>query len=75
MTVEEATEDVISVQLPRIQELMEKGELNVENIDVFCDKGIYEVEESRRILQAGVKAGLAINFHGDELKPVKAAEV
>ncbi|XP_071491307.1 probable imidazolonepropionase [Diadema antillarum] len=75
MTVEEATQDVIDVQLPRIKELMEKGELKVENIDVFCDKGIFEVEETRRILEAGTKMGMAINFHGDELHPVRAAEL
>eukprot|EP00057_Strongylocentrotus_purpuratus_P034859 XP_796824.3 PREDICTED: probable imidazolonepropionase [Strongylocentrotus purpuratus] len=75
MTVEEATQDVIKVQIPKIQELMSKGELQVENIDVFCDKGLFEAEETKSILEAGVRAGLAINIHGDELHYVQAAEL
>ena len=27
------------------------GEMNVENIDVFCEKGVFEVEHSQRILE------------------------
>ena len=27
------------------------GEMNVENIDVFCEKGVFEVEDSQRILE------------------------
>ena len=42
---------------------------------MFCEKGVFGLEETRRILQAGKAAGLAINFHGDELHPMKAAEV
>ncbi|XP_041457895.1 probable imidazolonepropionase isoform X2 [Lytechinus variegatus] len=75
MTVQEATQDIINVQIPRIQELMNKGDLQVENIDVFCDKGLFEVEETKSILEAGMKAGMAINIHGDELHYVKAAEL
>ena len=41
--------------------------IRVENIDVFCEKGVYELDDSRRILEAGMKHGLALNFHGEEL--------
>ena len=27
------------------------GEMNVENIDVFCEKGVFEVEHSQKILE------------------------
>ena len=74
-TVEEATNDVINHQIPKLQELMKHNEITVDNIDVFCEKGVFGVEETRRILEAGKAAGLAINFHGDELHPMKAAEV
>ncbi|XP_002742372.1 putative imidazolonepropionase [Saccoglossus kowalevskii] len=74
-TAEEATEDVISVQLPQIVELMKNGELQVDNIDVFCEKGVFNTEQTKKILNAGVEAGLAINFHGDELHPTKSAEL
>lgn len=54
---------------------MDKGELQVENIDVFCEEGVFNVEQSRKILQAGKDAGLNINFHGDELHPLDGAKV
>ena len=54
---------------------MKNNELTVDNIDVFCEKGVFGVEDTRKILEAGKSAGLAINFHGDELHPMKAAEV
>ncbi|XP_019625373.1 PREDICTED: probable imidazolonepropionase [Branchiostoma belcheri] len=74
-TMEQATDDVINVQLPRLRELMKSGDLEVDNIDVFCEKGVFDVDSTRRILQAGVETGLAINFHGDELHPMNSAEL
>merc|ERR1719468_232843 len=44
MSAEEATKDVIANQ---------NKELNVENIDVFCEKGVFELDDSRKILTAG----------------------
>ena len=74
-TIEEATDDVINVQIPKIKELNQKKELTVENIDVFCEKGVFDTDSTRKILQAGIESGLAINFHGDELHPMKSGEV
>ena len=54
---------------------MKNKELTVENIDVFCERGVFGIEETKKILQAGKSAGLTVNFHGDELHPMKAAEV
>ncbi|XP_065067101.1 probable imidazolonepropionase [Rhopilema esculentum] len=74
-TMEEATDDVINVQIPKIKELNQKKELSVENIDVFCEKGVFDTDSTRKILQAGIEAGLAINFHGDELHPMQSGEL
>lgn len=41
--------------------------------DVWCDKGIYTVEESRRLLEAGKRHGLAPKLHADELGDAGAA--
>lgn len=41
--------------------------------DVWCDKGIYSVEEARRLLEAGKRHGLAPKLHADELGDVGAA--
>jgi len=74
-TAAEATIDVIEKQLPAVLKLKEEGEMNVENIDVFCEKGVFEVEHSQRILEAGKAAGFRVNFHGDELNPLGGAEM
>ena len=36
-------------------------------IDVFCDKGFFTVEETDRILMAGIKYGLRPKLHANEL--------
>ncbi len=36
-------------------------------IDVFCDKGFFTVEETERILMAGIKHGLRPKIHANEL--------
>ncbi len=41
--------------------------------DVFCDRGVFTVEESRRILIRGRECGLGIKLHADELADVGAA--
>ena len=74
-TAQEATTDVVDVQLPRLQQLMDNGQLHVDNIDVFCEQGVFSVEQTRRILTAGTNMGLAINFHGEELHRLNSAEV
>jgi imidazolonepropionase len=35
--------------------------------DVFCEQGVFTVEESRRILQAAAAHGLKLRIHADEL--------
>lgn len=44
--------------------------INPEFIDVFCEKGVFEGECTKKILEAGLKYGLRGNFHGDELSPI-----
>jgi imidazolonepropionase len=35
--------------------------------DVFCEEGVFTVDESRRILEAAKAAGLSLRVHADEL--------
>ena len=35
--------------------------------DVFCEEGVFTVDESRRILEAARRAGLGLRIHADEL--------
>ena len=74
-TAEAATTDVIERQLPAVAALMQTGELTVHNIDAFCERGVFSVEQTRRILEAGQRAGLAVNFHAEELNRLHSAEV
>ncbi|KAJ5071961.1 imidazolonepropionase [Anaeramoeba ignava] len=74
-TIEKYTENVISEQIPKLKELMDKKELFPELIDVFCEKGVFGIKESKAILEEGKKLGLKINFHGDELNPIKGAQL
>lgn len=38
-TAEEMTEDIINNQIKALKTLMDNKELNVNDIDVFCEKG------------------------------------
>ncbi|KAM4882269.1 putative imidazolonepropionase isoform 2-T2 [Thomomys bottae] len=74
-TATEAAADIIAHHLPKLKELGRNGEIQVDNIDVFCEEGVFDLDSTRRILQSGKEIGLQINFHGDELHPMKAAEL
>ena len=43
--------------------------------DVFCEKGVFSPEQSRRILETGKRYGLLPKLHADELTPLGGAEL
>jgi len=43
--------------------------------DVFCEKGVFSLEQSRRILEAGKRYGMLPKLHADELTPLGGAEL
>ena len=43
--------------------------------DVFCEKGVFDVEQSRRILLAAKDAGMKIKLHADEIVQLGGAEL
>jgi imidazolonepropionase len=43
--------------------------------DVFCEKGVFSLEDSRRILNEGKRFGLLPKIHADELTPLGGAEL
>ena len=76
LTSDEATRDVIENQIPDIVRRNKSGELAVENIVVFCEKGVFDVGQTKLILKAGKDQGnFRINFHGEELNYLGSAEV
>ncbi|WNC13324.1 imidazolonepropionase [Brevibacillus brevis] len=43
--------------------------------DVFCERGVFTPEQSRRILEAGREYGLLPKIHADEIEPYEGAEL
>jgi imidazolonepropionase len=43
--------------------------------DIFCEPGVYTLDETRRILGAARANGLLLKLHADELEPHGAAEL
>ena len=43
--------------------------------DVFCENGVFDADQSRRILEAAAGYGLALRLHADELAPSGGAEL
>jgi imidazolonepropionase len=43
--------------------------------DVFCEQGVFSLEESEKVLNAGVFHGLRPKLHADELTPLGGAEL
>jgi len=53
---------VINEMIPQVA-----SEELADYIDVFCDRGFFTVEETERILMAGIKYGLRPKIHANEL--------
>ncbi|NCE71482.1 imidazolonepropionase [Odoribacter sp. Z80] len=53
---------IINEMIPTIA-----GEELADYIDVFCDKGFFTVEDTDRILNAGMKYGMRAKIHANEL--------
>ncbi len=46
-----------------------------EYCDIFCEEGVFSVEESRKILTKAKELGFKIRMHADELTPLGGAEL
>ncbi len=54
----------------------EAGALKIARFcDVFCERGVFDVAQSRRILQAARQAGMIPKLHADEIEPMGGAEL
>ena len=43
--------------------------------DVFCEKGVFDLEQTKKILKAGLNYGLLPKVHADEIEPIGGAEL
>src|SRR6266566_1926178 len=62
MSADEHVNCVIQEMLPRVA-----SEKLAEFCDVFCERGYFDVEQSREILTAAKKLGLKLRIHADQL--------
>jgi imidazolonepropionase len=74
-TAAEYTRDIVTQHLPHIKQLKDRGEINPQNVDVFLEKGVFELDDTRTILQAAINLGFELNFHGDEINFMASGEL
>ena len=70
MSVDEYVDLVINEMLPR-----GTSENLAEFCDVFCERGYFDIEQSRRILSAAKRLGLKLRVHADQLSNSGAAKL
>ncbi|MHC3439265.1 imidazolonepropionase [Natrialbaceae archaeon A-gly3] len=66
----EYVEEVIDEQIPAVAE---QGVAQF--CDVFCEEGVFDVSESRRVLEAGMDAGLTPKVHAEEFTRLGGAQL
>jgi imidazolonepropionase len=49
-------------------EMLDACKGNAKWIDVFCDRGAFDVDQARAILQSGAAAGLGMRIHANQLQ-------
>ena len=59
---------IINEMLPRFKD-------KARNCDIFCEKNVFEIEDSRRLLKAAREAGYDIKLHADEIVTLGGAEL
>ena len=67
---EKYIEILINKMMPKIKELN-----LAEYCDIFTEDHVYNIEQSRRILNRAKELGFKIRMHADEIKPIGGAEL
>jgi imidazolonepropionase len=67
---DEYVDEVVDEQIPAVAE---QGV--AEFCDVFCEEGVFDVEQSRRVLEAGKEAGLTPKVHAEELAHIGGTQL
>ncbi|MCK4258556.1 MAG: imidazolonepropionase [Halanaerobiales bacterium] len=60
-----------------IEEILPKVKADdlAEFCDVFCEKGVFSIEETRKIMLAAKEMGFDLRLHADEIHPLGGAEL
>ena len=59
---------IISEMIPRVKD-------KAEFFDIFTEKNVFEIEDSRRLLKAAREAGMKLKLHADEIVQLGGAEL
>jgi imidazolonepropionase len=70
MHADEYVDLVVNKMLPRVA-----SESLAEFCDVFCERGYFDIEQSRRILDSAKRLGLRLRIHADQLSNSGAAKL
>ena len=69
-TTDEYVDSVVEDQLPAVA-----NQGIAEFCDVFCEEGVFSVDQSRRILAAGQEHGLGTKVHAEEFERIGGAKL
>ncbi len=58
-----------------INEMLPKAKGKAKFCDVFCEKNVFELEDSRRLLEAAEAMGYSIKLHADEIVTLGGGEL
>ena len=58
-----------------INEMLPKVKDKAKFFDIFTEKNVFEIEDSRRLLQAAKDAGMRLKLHADEIVQLGGAEL
>ena len=67
-------EAFIDFQIEEMFPLVAQQQL-AEAVDIFCEKGVFSIEQSRRYLKAAREQGFHLKMHADEIVPLGGAEL
>ncbi len=69
---QDRTDDYVAVlvehMIPAVADYARSSQRAMPFIDVFCEAGVFDVAQTRRILEAGKAAGMPLKVHADEFQ-------
>jgi len=67
---DEYVTEVVEDQIPEVE-----SQGIAEFCDVFCEEGVFDVDQSRRVLEAGKEAGMTPKVHAEELAHIGGTQL
>ena len=70
---------VIGEMLPAVAKWYQNSKFKIQNskffVDVFCEGGVFSLEQTRRVLEAGLRHGLTPKLHADEFENLRGVSL